>query len=173
MKEGATDHDIFEEFAHCAFKYQQGIRAARTVLAPRRDPTIQPSVHIFWGASGTGKTMRAFAEFKDAYILTKPNGSGCVWFDGYKGQSTIIFDEFYGWVPYDLLLRIVDRYPLQLQIKGGFVECCATNFVFTSNRPWEEWYPNIDDRTALTRRFTEWGKIVKFEQKNPDDVNFL
>lgn len=67
-------------------------------------------------------------------MCTKPNADGNLWLDGYHGQKTIIFDEFYGWIKYDLLLRICDRYPLQLPIKGGFVQCQATTFVFTSNK---------------------------------------
>lgn len=162
LREGATDLQMFDELPHVAFKYQRGIMAARTVLSVPRKAATPPSIDIYWGDSGTGKTKKAIEESPDAFILTKPNGNNCVWFDGYTGQSTIIFDEFYGWVPYDLLLRICDRYPLKLQIKGGFVECSATKFIFTSNKKWEDWYPNIDDKSALERRIREFGKVTHF-----------
>lgn len=162
LKAGASDLDLFEELPQVAFKYQRGIQAARSVLARPRNPENKPEIFIWWGDSGTGKTRKAVEENPGAYILTKPNGNGVVWFDGYTGQDTIIFDEFYGWVPYDLLLRICDRYPLKLQVKGGFVECSATKFIFTSNKPWKEWYPNIDDHSALERRIKEFGTITHF-----------
>lgn len=162
LSAGATDRQLFEELPHVAFKYQRGISAARQCLAPRRSAASEPKIEIYWGDSGTGKTRKALDDNPSAYILTKPNGNGCVWFDGYAGESTIIFDEFYGWIPYDLLLRICDRYPLKLQIKGGFVECGATHFIFTSNKPWREWYPNIEDISALERRIREFGHVTHF-----------
>lgn len=162
LRAGATDLALFEELPHVAFKYQRGISAARMALARPRSQSTAPEILIYWGDSGTGKTKKAVEENPGAFILTKPNGNGCVWFDGYQGQDTIIFDEFYGWIPYDLILRICDRYPLKLQVKGGFVECAATKFIFTSNKKWDEWYPNIDDRSAFERRIKEWGKITHF-----------
>lgn len=146
-----------------AFKYQHGIAAARMALSKSRDRTVAPKIFIYWGDSGTGKTRKALDEFPDAYIVTKPNGNGTLWFDGYHGQETMIIDEFYGWIPYDFLLRLCDRYPLKLQIKGGFVECCATRFIFTSNKPWKDWY-NVSDTSALERRIREFGEILHFNK---------
>lgn len=143
-------------------KYHKGLQFAQTLLSKRRTPEVAPEIQIYWGDSGTGKTRKALEENPGAYILTKPNGNNITWFDGYEGQDTIILDEFYGWIAYDLLLRILDRYPLKLQIKGGFVECSATKFVITSNKPWTEWYPNIEDKSALERRIREFGRITHF-----------
>lgn len=125
---------------------------------------MAPVISIYWGDSGTGKTKKALSEEPDAYILTKPHSNGCVWFDGYYDQKCIIFDEFYGWVPYDLLLRILDRYPLRLQIKGGDVQLQATKFIFTSNKEWREWYPNVDNLSALERRIREFGSVTHFDK---------
>lgn len=162
LKSGCSDLTLFEEIPQVAFKYQRGIQAARMALARPRSKDVQPEILIYWGDSGTGKTRKAIDEYPDAYILTKPNGNGTLWFDGYTGQTTMILDEFYGWVQYDLLLRLCDRYPLKLQIKGGFVECTATRFIFTSNKPWQDWYPNIEDKSAMERRIKEFGKVTHF-----------
>lgn len=171
LKAGCGDRELFEEVPEVAFRYQQGIRAARAALAHPRDKAITPTILIWWGDSGTGKTRKAVEEYPEAYILTKPNGNGVVWFDGYYGQKVIIFDEFYGWVPYDLMLRILDRYPLKLQIKGGMVECQATTFIITSNKPWTDWYAGIDDKSAMERRIKEWGMVTKFSKLELVDVN--
>lgn len=170
LKSGSGMSSILEEFPSAYIRYHKGFQAAQLLLAKRRSPEVQPEILIFWGDSGTGKSRKAIADYPGAYILTKPNGNGTIWFDGYEGQDTIIFDEFYGWISYDLLLRILDRYPLKLQVKGGFVECSATRFVFTSNKPWHEWYPNIDDKNALERRIKEFGSITHF-MNFPDKVH--
>lgn len=101
----------------------------------------------------------------NAYMVTKPNsGGGALWFDGYAGEEVMIIDEFYGWIHYDFLLRLLDRYPLKLQVKGGFVECRASKFVITSNREWKDWYPNVEDKSALERRIREFGKVTHFSR---------
>lgn len=153
--------DVLDSCPAVFVKYHKGLAAATALLAKRRDPNVSPTIHIWWGDSGTGKSRKAVTDYPDGFILTKPNGNNCVWFDGYEGQQVIIFDEFYGWIQYDLLLRILDRYPLKLQIKGGFVECSATTFIFTSNKPWQEWY-NLPDVSALERRIKEFGHVTHF-----------
>lgn len=114
-------------------RFHRGLQAYRTVMVEPRDKNIKPRIVILWGASGTGKTRTATEEFPDAYLLTKPNADGNVWFDGYDGEDVVIIDEFYGWIKYDLLLRICDRYPLQVPVKGAMVQFKATTIVFTSN----------------------------------------
>lgn len=165
IAKGASVRDIAETHPVAFIKFNKGIVALKTALAPDRRG-VAPEVHIFWGESGTGKSRKAFEEFPDAHIMSKPN-NGAVWFDGYDGQDVIIFDEFYGWIPYDMLLRILDWHAISVPVKGAMVKLAATKFVFTSNKPWEEWYPNVDDTKALARRIKEFctdhGRLIKFK----------
>lgn len=162
LRDGKRLADVLDLHPVVVVKYFRGLQAAATLLARPRDPSVAPIIEIFWGDSGTGKTRKATLENPDAYLLTKPNGNGTLWFDGYEGQSCIILDEFYGWVQYDLLLRLLDRYPLRVQTKGGTVEMQATKFVITSNKEWREWYPNVLCHAALERRIREFGKVTHF-----------
>lgn len=99
------------------------------------------------GAPGTGKSRWAYDNYPDLY--SKPEGQ---WFDGYTGQKTLLLDDFYGDIPYSQLLKVLDRYPLQVPIKGGFVHAQWDTVIITSNKQPEFWYPEI---TALKRRITE------------------
>lgn len=171
MDEGSSYDDLARTHGEQFIKYFKGIQARFGALAVDRDPNVAPEILVYWGASGTGKTRKAVGDWPDAYILTKPNKDGNVWFDGYQGQETVILDEFYGWIPYDLLLRMCDRYPLRVPIKGGTVKFAATRVVFTSNKPWKEWYPHIDDTSAFERRIREFGKVTEFKQLEARDVN--
>ncbi|KAL0152209.1 hypothetical protein M9458_051932 [Cirrhinus mrigala] len=57
------------------------------------------------------------------------------WWDGYDGQDNVIIDDFYGWIAYDELLRVCDRYPCKVPVKGAFVEFVAKwEFVTRDNR---------------------------------------
>lgn len=77
--------------------------------------------------------------------------SGC-WWDGYEGQHTVVIDEFYGWIKYDFFLRLTDRYPLQVETKGGVVQFVSRRIVFTSNAAPDTWYPGVQDRAPFERR---------------------
>lgn len=117
-------------------------------VAPRREPT---ELHIYWGATGTGKSRKAFEEFPGAYW--KPKGD---WWDGYAYQQDVVIDEFYGWLPIDLMLRLCDRYPLRVPIKGGFRQFTSKRVIVTSNKSWREWWVCLDERlaAAFERRIT-------------------
>lgn len=119
------------------------------LLARVERPDTQ--VTILWGDPGTGKTRRAYGD-GDAYI--KPFGQ---WWDGYVGQSTVIFDEFTGWLSLEEINKICDRYPYQCAVKGSYVWLRATKFYFTSNKDPREWWPMADPRSfdAFKRRVTE------------------
>lgn len=162
IRSGKRMADILEAHPVAFVKFHRGLQMAATLLTAPRNPERAPEIHIYWGESGTGKTRKAVSENVGAYLLTKPNGNNTLWFDGYTGEDTVILDEFYGWVQYDLLLRMLDRYPLRVQTKGGTVEFCAWRFFITSNKPWDEWYPNITNLDALRRRIAEFGHVTRF-----------
>lgn len=104
-------------------------------------------VIILIGKPGTGKSRWAYDNYPDLY--SKPEGQ---WYDGYIGQKTLLLDDYYGDIPYSQLLKVCDRYPLQVPVKGGFVYAQWTTVIITSNRPIEEWYHvNID---AFRRRIS-------------------
>jgi hypothetical protein len=87
------------------------------------------------------------------------------WWDGYDGQPIILFDDFYGQIKISKMLRLLDGYPLQLPIKGGFVWAQWTRIFFTSNVHHDEWWPtaSIPDevREALRRRITRVHHITQ------------
>ncbi|KAF8784594.1 Replication-associated protein like [Argiope bruennichi] len=53
---------------------------------------------------------------------------------------------------YGDLLRLLDRYPLKVPIKGGYAEFNSEIIYITSNQHWSEWYPSIPNKDALWRR---------------------
>jgi hypothetical protein len=62
-------------------------------------------------------------------------------------------------LPYDELLRITDRYPHRVEIKGGFRAFLSREIYITSNEPIEKWYKGewyTEERiSALRRRIDE------------------
>lgn len=88
-------------------------------LQPLSHAYAPKEVHWFYGSTGTGKTRTAMEACPEGNTWHS-NGTG-QWFDGYYGQEYVIFDEFRAKnYSYDLMLKLLDGYELQLPIKGGF-----------------------------------------------------
>nr|QBJ04598.1 replicase [Tasmanian devil-associated circovirus 1] len=119
---------------------------------PRRE--WKTSVYVHWGPPGCGKSRWAscFADPEVTYWKAPRNK----WWDGYSGHEVVVLDDFYGWLPYDELLRICDRYPLNLEVKGGTVPFLARTLIITSNKAPQEWYSSdaVPNAEALFRRIT-------------------
>lgn len=106
-------------------------------------------VIVLHGEAGTGKTRYAYDTYADIY--SKPRGD---WWDGYSGQKTILLDDYYGYLPYCELLRVLDRYPYQVPVKGGYVYAQWDTVIITSNKEPQHWYSN-GLTPALRRRLNE------------------
>lgn len=141
-------------------KYSRGIKEAYRYLRPqiKRKP---PHCILIFGATGLGKTRYAMCQ-NDVF---KKSGS-TKWFDGYTDQKTLLIDDFGGRLsrmPLTELLNILDRYPVQIEVKGGFVDLQATLIIVTSNihpNKWYEYEGREENYRALARRFHEvfWFK---------------
>lgn len=127
----------------------------RTICSIRADFAkpigVERSCYVFWGPTGTDKSRDAWiAAGDDAY----PKDPNTKFWCGYRGQSNVVMDEFRGLINISSLLRWLDRYPVNVEVKGSSACLCAKNFWITSNLPPESWYPQLDADTlsALMRR---------------------
>lgn len=119
-------------------------------------------VIILIGEPGTGKSRWAYDNYPDLY--TKPDGQ---WYDGYTGQKTILLDDYYGEIPYSQFLKVLDRYPLQLPVKGGFIYAQYDTVIITSNRQPETWYvQGYND--ALKRRVTRLEREYNYAPQDEE-----
>lgn len=142
--------EISDEHFGAFLKYERGIRSYIGMHSEKR--SWQPDVVVFWGATGTGKTRKVYEESPNVY-----SHAGGMWFDGYIGQDEVLFDEFTGssfQLPY--LLKLLDRYPMQVPVKGGFVNWKPRKIYLTSNMDPRSWYANAleEHQAALRRRIT-------------------
>lgn len=152
VNEGSTELEIAEAMPETWARSYRALERYKRLKVSKR--SWMPEVYIYWGAPGSGKSKKAFEENPDAYWLSKTD-KACGWWDAYDGHEVVIIDEFYGWLSYDFLLRLLDRYPLNVENKGGSTPFLAKKIIFTSNKCWEDWYPNIVDKSALRRRIKE------------------
>ncbi len=150
--------DLYNEHFGTMIRYSKGIEKYFNLKGKKRDWIT--TVNVLWGESGTGKTRRVYEDTKAmGYSMTSNDiylypGGG--WFDGYNGQKIVLFDDFYGDLKASLLLKVLDRYPLLLPVKGAHVNFAPEIIYITSNVHPKDWYPNIPDevRTAIMRRIS-------------------
>jgi hypothetical protein len=114
-------------------------------------------VVVFYGGAGTGKTRSATRLAPNAFL--KHAGISLKWWDGYTGEEELIIDDFDGsCAPYRQLLNLLDRYKLQLEVKGGFTWALWKKVYITSNIHPKEWYPG-QDYEPIRRRIK---RIVRY-----------
>lgn len=162
IRAGKRERDIAEDMPTTHAKYFKAHDRYRSLIDYDSTKDFRTvSVTILWGEAGTGKTRMAVEDSDDYYILNAPT-NGTLWFDGYQGEKTLIIDDFYGWIKFNEMLRIMDGYQLRLPVKGSFVYAKWTKVFITSNKKWSEWYPNVTNvnlLAAFERRISEIKKI--------------
>ena len=127
------------------------IRALDTLQAKLLKPKQRDvRVIVLWGDSGSGKSRYAYEHYPNLY--SKPPGK---WWDGYTGQTTILLDDYYGYIPYGELLNVLDRYPYRAEVKCGYVNAQWDTVIITSNKPPELWYKDYGLTPALKRRISK------------------
>ncbi len=131
-----------------------------------------PIVHIVYGKTGTGKTHWIENKWPDAYWVPMPRNGGW-WWPNYTGQKVAFFDEFANQWKYHEMLRLLDRYPFDIQEKGGNSNMISEILVFTSNIDPMNWYSGVQDKTALHRRFRDFATIYEVDNDSTwDDFKY-
>ena len=155
LRDGANMVEV-ADFAPAVWaRNHNALRIYQSWCARGRDPEVPSRVVVFFGPPGVGKTRFAW---HDLHFLGKPyfnKSSGDRWFDGYAGEQHMLIDDFepdVGGIRY--WLRVFDRYPMPVAIKGGFVQLRTTLIYITSNVHPSEWFPEAlpVHQLALKRR---------------------
>lgn len=146
---GASMKDIWDQHPLEFLKFNKGIVHATMLNRPKR--TWATEVILLIGPTNTGKTRYAYDHEIDLYKKSPDK-----WWDGYDGQKAILIDDFYGWLSYHYMLQLLDRYPLNLEYKGGTTPILAERIYITSNKLPADWYKTIDNIDALLRRITKF-----------------
>ena len=167
---GKSLRDIAEEHPETYIKFSKGIQDYKAKMTQPRRLDRDPTVIVYYGATGTGKSRQAFQDYPDAHVQSN---SMTKWWDGYDGHTTVIMDEFRGQLPFGYMLSLLQRNPFKVEYKGGATECLADTFIFTAPEHPGLWYPKLEKRDGLMAQFKRRiTKILHFtsEDEAPMDV---
>lgn len=111
---------------------------------------VKPNVYWYYGTTGTGKTRMAWDMFPEAY----EKKSETKWWDGYDAHADVIIDDFRkDHINFVELLKLLDRYPCKVEVKGGFRQLLAKNIVITAPQSPQDMYQySGEDIQQLLRR---------------------
>lgn len=139
-------------------RYHRGINEYRRLVSVPRD--FKTLVIVYHGPTGSGKTRAVVDNATDLWSYSSDG-----WFDGYDQHKQVIFDDFSGSeFKLNYLLKLLDRYPMQVKVKGGFVNWAPEEIYITSNLNPTDWYKNAHQEhvNALFRRIDH---IVDFDSQ--------
>lgn len=173
--DGATPNEVLLHDPQ-AFRYGRHLRELHEAAqaARWRTETRDVKARYLWGATGVGKTHSILNEHgsENVYRVTNYRHP----FDQYDGQSVLALDEFYGGVEFNLLLNMLDPYPMQLPARYANKWAAYEVVYVISNVPLSKQYADVQFKNpegwkALLRRFESnvemrrpeeeesWGKL--------------
>lgn len=157
--EQVKNHVPLDQIVLGAASYQSARHAELLMKYQPMPPEMKRIIKWYWGTSGSGKTRKAIEESKGNYYLSMRD---LKWWDGYTGQQYVIIDDFRkDFCTFHELLRILDRYPYRVNVKGSslWIQPSTTHIIITSAYAPDHVYNTREDLQQLLRRIDE---IVKF-----------
>lgn len=167
LKNGVPIHELADRYSEVWVKHGKGLTDLRMRLKLDADRRIfeadGPELWVLWGPSGTGKSRYVNQHWPEAFWKAPYNK----WWDGYAGHETVVLDDFNDChMALTDFQRLIDWYPLWVEVKGGSIPMLAKRYVITSNWHPSEWYRKSDKHGTIMRRVEDFaekhGRLLTF-----------
>lgn len=119
-----------------------------------RQRTDAPQVIHVYGPPGSGKTR--YVHDLESELFDVPASDDYKWRDGYHGHDAVLFDnvETISYASRGRFLKDIDRYYIQVPVKGGFVGWRPRRIYITSLSPPDVFARQFQDPREYLRRVT-------------------
>ena len=154
---GASEEEVlikYPQSAHC-MAYIRKLR--ETYIKKTYGEKLRDDLHVtyIYGASGAGKTRLIYDSYKfsEIYRVTDYEHP----FDNYNYEPVLVFDEFSSQIKIELMLTLLDIYPVQLPCRYNNKQACYTQVYIISNKSLDRqyndpWKPITDEQEKAFRR---------------------
>jgi len=136
-------------------QYGRTLNKIEDLMARKKFRTEMTKGIWYWGSTGTGKSHKAFEGFTPETHYVVPNDNG--WWDGYTQQKIVILNDFRGEIPYNMMLQLVDKWPMVVRRRNREPMPFTSEIVIvTSSLPPAQLFnrrADEDDIAQLLRRF--------------------
>lgn len=140
---GKREIDIIKDDNLCPVmgRYLKFADRMREVYERERSKNFREvEVFVLYGPAGAGKTSYVYANEDTNEIYTLVQAQKEIWFDGYCHEKILLIDDFYGWIKWGFMLKLLEGHPCRLNKKGATGWACWNKVYITSNKPPWEWY---------------------------------
>lgn len=161
IMEGAEEKEIADSYFTRWVVYRRSFKRYKQLCQEKRN--FKSQTYYIYGTTGTGKTRCVHEKEENLWVW--PGGD---WFDGYEGHDAALFDDFRSGFKYSFALRLLDRYAMDVPIKGGHTNWCPKRIYITSNiLPLEQW-PNLaESKQPFIRRLDHIWEMTE------NSLNFI
>lgn len=132
-------------------------------LRKLRRSEMTQGVWVF-GGTGVGKSEWAFEQGGESFYVYPYDND---WWDGYKCEECVIIDEFRGQLPYNVILRMVDKHPnfyVRRRCREPMPFVSKKVIITSSLPPWKV-FKNLDAQDSLNQLYR---RFKVFEKKNDE-----
>lgn len=121
------------------------------------DKNFAPEVIYIWGEPGSGKSQKVRELDPDVFDI--PEDDGYKWKDGYCGQDAVVYENVSvrNITHPERLLKEIDRYYMQVPVKGGYIGWRPKRIYITTVYPIETFAYEVkfSKPAEFTRRVTQ------------------
>lgn len=166
IENGTSVDDICMDNPMIFHLYGRTMERIEAITLRKKWRTWMTTCDWYYGPTGVGKSHQAFLNFdpEKCYVFNL-NDNG--WWDGYKGQETVIINEFRGNIPYGELLDLIDKNAKYVKWRcREKVPFLAKHIIITSSLRPEDCYHNLAVSDSLEQLFRRINLLWKKKQED-------
>lgn len=161
IKDGKSNLEIIEENENLMFHLKDIENIRNEYLREKYSTEFRDVDTTFiFGATGTYKTSYVYSKYdaKDIFRIYNYQNLNSLW-DGYTNQSCILFDEYKGQIPIELILILTDKFPiLNLSARYNNKIAMYKHIYFCSNANFKDIY--IHEREFHPKTYQSWLRRI-------------
>lgn len=170
---GMSENDLLLNYSVFMARYYQFYLKLKVAHSYDYYSKNNRDIDVFysWGASGVGKTFAVISQYSidDVYIVNADDKNA---FDNYSNEKILLIDDYNCQFPFSFLLRLFDKYPLQLSSRYFNKWACFEKIYITSNLSFRAFLEKYRDKGASDSQLLALSRRVGFLRDFKTDLDY-